>query len=63
MNLFKIFISSLVFILSIILIKEILFMNLWIEIVLSIGFAGVIYLFLIYKLDVIDFKDIKSILR
>ncbi len=63
LNLFKIFISSLVFILSIILIKEILFMNLWIEIVLSIGFAGVIYLFLIYKLDVIDFKDIKSILR
>lgn len=55
--------SSLAFLFVIILLKNILAMNKWAELVISVAAAGIVYLILIYLLGLIDIGEIKKYVK
>lgn len=60
---FKTFIASLVFIFILFILKNNLFLNKWLELVISVVVAGIVYLALIFMLKLVDIEEIKKYIK
>jgi len=62
-NWLKIAFAGIVFVLVIYFIKALLVMNMWLELVISLSSAGIIYLLLLFILNLVDTKELKMLIK
>ena len=62
-NLSKIFFSGILFVLAVFFIKNILIINPYLEFIITLAIAGIIYISLIFLLKIITIKEIKNLIN